>query len=281
MTLHDSIAGVDRGELADGNIRCLGFGNPQHGLEFLRTDHLGECRARDCPLPHLHRQFLQHAARTGPHHHRFHLAPLKRRNRAKPIDLGLLHVELLLHVVGQDCEPLLLDLHPGRHLLRLVARSARFRGGDEILSHQIRIRLRLPLRLAIGRLGRGDDPRLGEPLRFEIGLERDQFRFGGGELALRLKALDLNVWITQLEQKGVFVDHHPGLDQHPIHSSRSDRGNPPDLLGNQGARTPDLPHHRPLPHSVHPEGPELDRGGGRLEPAQPHGRGHHRDDGGR
>ena len=213
--------------------------------------------------------------------HGLDLAPLKGGDRAKALDLGLLHVELLLHVVGEDLQTLLLDGKPRGHFLRLVTRSARLSGGDEVLSHQIRVGLRLPLRLAIGGLGGGEGSCLSETLGFEIGLEGDQFGFGGGELTLRLEALDLDIRVAQLEQKGVFVHDHSGLHQHPVHSPRGHRRNPSDLFRNQSARTPDLPDHRSLPHGVHPQGPQFDRGCGRFEPTEPHGRGHDRNDGGR
>ena len=155
--MDQSVARVDDGGLADGDVAGLVLLHPQHGLEAIGLHHLGDGGAALGELADLERKFLEDAVGAGPDDHRPGERVLERDDGLEPVDLLLLHLELERDVVGEELEALLLDGEPLGHLLDGVLGLGRVEGGDELLVAPSRSRRRPGVRPRC--TGSGSGPR--------------------------------------------------------------------------------------------------------------------------
>ena len=274
----DAVPRVDGGRLADGDVLGLRLGNAEHRLEPPGLHDPRERGAALGPLPDFERQLLEDAVGAGHHDHRADAAALELVHVAEPVDLRLLQAELRVGRLPHDVEALLLDLVPRAELLDLVAGAAGFVGGDELLGGERLGRLGVALGIEVGGARAGDLGFLGEALRRQIGVEIHLFRPRDGELTLRLQRLELDVRVAQLEQHGLRLHFLTGLGQAPLHPPRRHRGDVPDALGDERARTPHLDHQRAALDGVDPDRGPVHARRRRLEAVQAEGGQHDRED---
>src|SRR5690606_7441139 len=119
-SLDDSVSRVDPGELPDGHVLGLDFGDAQLRLETAGLDHAGELDARVDPLADLEVEPLEHALGGRDHVHRLELLAAEPDDAAQPVDLRLLCRDLLLELLAHQLQALLLHLEPDLVLVERV-----------------------------------------------------------------------------------------------------------------------------------------------------------------
>ena len=120
----DAVAGVDRGQLADGQVAGLGLGDAQLGLEAGRVGDAGHVGALGDLLADFDRHLLEHAGHAGAHAQLVDLLAAQVVEGAQLVDAGLLGQHLGAHALLGHGHALLLELRPGARATRSAPSTA-------------------------------------------------------------------------------------------------------------------------------------------------------------
>src|SRR5690606_30517263 len=237
----DSVSRVDRRRLAERDVPDLRLRHAQHGLEAAWLDDLGQRGARVGPHADLERQLLDDADGARADRHGLDLLLAELDDPAQPLDLLLLGLDLRGLRAREHLEALLLDLELALGFHRGVPGAGQLVLRAEAPLGQLLLRLVLPHRLVVLRLGRGDGRLLAQALGLEARAQVDQLELRRVELPVRLQRLELDVRVGQPQEDRVLVHLRAGLDQLLLHAALRHRRDPADLLGHERAGAANLP----------------------------------------
>ena len=189
-------------------------------------------------------------------------------DRLEPVDLLGLDPELVGDGIGQNREPLLLELEPLDERLRLVLGLLLIERHDQVLLQQLGAGLGPAAR--IGRLlphlrYQGS---LIETVTLEAGLELNQRGLGVGVLAVGVQGLNLDVGVGQLHQDRPRFHDGAGQVEDLFDPARRDGGDPPDVFGHERPGAADFAEHLSLDDRVEVDGSPLHRRNRRPEPGE-------------
>ena len=154
--VHDAVAGIDFGNLADVDVFGLRFRDPDFRFQLGWIGDAGEVRARTDLLPHFHRNLLEHTAHVRLHPQVLQLADAQLVDGASLIDGGFLRCHLGLHTGRGVLQLLLCD---GQTILELRLARARLLDlnfGDQAVFEELLLGLELQGRILVVRLDARD-----------------------------------------------------------------------------------------------------------------------------
>ncbi len=229
--------------LARLDLAGLRLGDSELGLESTGLCHSGQGRARLHPLPGLEREVLQHAVGAGRHLHRLHSPTLVLVDRAEPVHLLLLDLQLFVDGLLQETVTLLLGGEPDSCGLGLLPGLQRFVSTDQLAQIEDGVRFRRSIsRHEVGAcLGQGGF--LGQHLGAERAPQIDEAGLCGCPLLLGLKRLQFDVRVAELQEDCPRLHRLARLHVHLLHPPGREGRDESHLLGHEGTGSADGSDH--------------------------------------
>ena len=264
-TVDDAVARVDGSGLADGDILGLGFGDFDFGLEMLGIGDAGEIRARNNVLADLDGDELKNALNAGANVKGIEFAAFEVIEGALLIDFRLLRLNTgargFLGILGA----VILELGADGELLDLHTRKLLGDLGAEALGTEFRVHFVLDFGLfefAANGCGGGF---LVEKLAVDLDLETFEVGLSSLELIFGVEGFALENGVAELQDDAVWLNDGAGIQNLAIDARIGLRGDPADVLRDEGAEAMDFTEHGAAFYVVGPDGAFVDGGSGGTE----------------
>ena len=265
LALDDAVAGVDLGDLAEGDVAGLGFRDADLGLELGGIGDAGDVGARLDLGADLDREGGEDAGHGGADLEGVELLVAEGGEGAEALDLGFLDGELGLDGILGEGVALLLDFVVGGAVGGGGLGELEVEGGDEAVAEEFLLHLGAELGGFEVGLGAGGGSLGGEKLALEGHALAGQLGLGGEELGLGVGGGGDDVRVAELEDEGAGFDDGAGAEDDLVDAALGAGGDPADLLGDEGAEAADLADHGAALDGVDPHEVALDRGGRGLQ----------------